>query len=462
MRAARLCLALLMLCALPAAAGSITHVDPERFPATEMEMLITVHGHDIAGHRTYAIYDGPAGHFEVQTQGGQSTHQYVWLPGEIGRTPGVYSIVLEAYNIPMTGSTPVFAGRSGPGYFEVLGSAPPPPNSRPPIIQTSGDITAEATGPAGAVVNFQVSVSSVLDPNLQASCTSQPNTLFAIGRTPVTCTASDSFGTAMVTFNITVQDTTPPALQLPADITSSTPVVTYTVTATDLVDTTPNVACSPTSGSTFPNGATTVTCTASDDALNTASGTFQVTVSVTGPTLNVPTDMVVEATSLDGAPVSFVVTSSDGSPVTCSPASGSLFPFGTTMVSCTSGTAQGGFHVTVRDPMAPTVDSISATPNVLWPPNSKMEPITVTVEAHDLPATVTTARIVDVTANEDITDDWRITGPLTAELRAERLGDLQERVYSIVVEVIDHAGNVTQARVEVRVAHVITRSIRRK
>jgi len=83
-------------------------------------------------------------------------------------------------------------------------------------------------------------------------------------------------------------------------------------------------------------------------------------VTNTAPTLVLPNDMLVEATSSAGAPVSFSVTASDiedgdlTSQVTCSPASGDTFPLGTTTVNCEVTDAgglktTGSFQVTVHD-----------------------------------------------------------------------------------------------------------------
>jgi Big-like domain-containing protein/HYR domain-containing protein len=54
--------------------------------------------------------------------------------------------------------------------------------------------------------------------------------------------------------------------------------VTFTATATDLVDGARPVSCTPASGSTFALGTTTVNCSASDTRGNSASGSFTVTV----------------------------------------------------------------------------------------------------------------------------------------------------------------------------------------
>jgi hypothetical protein len=119
-----------------------------------------------------------------------------------------------------------------------------------------------------------------------------------------------SFGNALTgapafTVNLTVTapaDTTPPVLSLPANITAeatgpSGAAVTYTATATDLVDGPVTPSCAPASGSTFALGATTVTCSAVDDAGNTASGSFTITVQDTTP----PTMLTITAGTGAGA-----------------------------------------------------------------------------------------------------------------------------------------------------------------
>jgi hypothetical protein len=79
------------------------------------------------------------------------------------------------------------------------------------------------------------------------------------------------------------QDSTPPTLSLPADITKNAldatgTKVNYTATATDDVDGSVPIDRSPASGSLFPIGTTQVNCSATDAAGNQASGSFQVKV----------------------------------------------------------------------------------------------------------------------------------------------------------------------------------------
>ena len=71
----------------------------------------------------------------------------------------------------------------------------------------------------------------------------------------------------------------------------SSATVAFTVTASDAgVDVIPS--CTPVSGSDFPRGKTTVTCTADDGQGNSVSGSFDVTV-VGPPTLSLPSDITV-------------------------------------------------------------------------------------------------------------------------------------------------------------------------
>jgi HYR domain len=83
------------------------------------------------------------------------------------------------------------------------------------------------------------------------------------------------------------QDTTPPVVTVPGDLTVDATGpggarVTFTASAHDAVDPAPSLTCTPASGSAFPIGSTTVTCTAKDAAGNTASATFHVQVRGTG------------------------------------------------------------------------------------------------------------------------------------------------------------------------------------
>jgi HYR domain-containing protein len=227
------------------------------------------------------------------------------------------------------------------------------------------------------------------------------------------------------------------------------------------------IKCLPASGSLFPIGTTPVNCTGIG-----VTGRFEVTVvDTSAPTLLLPGPIKAPATSTDGAVVSFSASASDivDGPltVTCTPPSGSTFALGTTTVSCSAtdshlNTSNGIFTVTViGDVTAPLIVSITATPDVLWPPNHQLVPVMIAVSAIDDVDQAPMARIYLITSNEPIVGagsgstnfDWRITGNLTVDLRAERSGNGNDRVYTIHIECIDQSGNRNTGTVTVLVPH---------
>ncbi|PYR50455.1 MAG: hypothetical protein DMF95_10440 [Acidobacteria bacterium] len=107
------------------------------------------------------------------------------------------------------------------------------------------------------------------------------------------------------------------------------------------------------------------------------------------PSLALPAQIVVEATSVLGATVSYVVsaTSAAGDAVTvsCVPVSGTRFSIGSTLVSCsaadaTGNVATGTFTVVVRDTTPPSVLITSPSPDVLISGST----VAVVVQASDV------------------------------------------------------------------------------
>ena len=217
----------------------------------------------------------------------------------------------------------------------------------PPIVTVPPDMTVEATGPGGASVTFVSTATDAQDGPLTPGCLPASGSTFALGNHTVTCTATDSGNlSGSSTFHITVVDTTPPVLKLPAPITvvagaGGLATVNFVATATDLVSGAVVPTCTPTSGSSFAIGTATVGCFAKDAAGNqTPQGTFTVTVTNTPPVVTVPGPIVAEATGPAGAAVSFTATATDAQdgPLTptCTSASGATFSLGTTTVTCTA------------------------------------------------------------------------------------------------------------------------------
>ena len=140
--------------------------------------------------------------------------------------------------------------------------------------------------------------------------------------------------------------------------------------------------------------------------------------------------------------------------VTATAALGSVIPYsvfwdGVLVQQSAVGTA------TVGDMTPPEILSISVTPNVLWPVNRAMVPVVVTVVAKSGGDDAPVCRIVSIESNEPVgrLRDWVITGDLTAQLRADRMGTGDGRVYTITVECVDSDGNSVQASVTVSVPH---------
>jgi len=153
-----------------------------------------------------------------------------------------------------------------------------------PVITFGPIAPVEAIGASGAVVTFSVSASDVVDTAVAPVCGPVSGSTFGLGVTTVTCSASDVAGNVgSDTLAVTVVDTTAPVVTVPADISveatgASGAVVTFSVSASDVVDGAVAPVCGPVSGSTFGLGVTTVSCTAADASGNADSDAFEVTV----------------------------------------------------------------------------------------------------------------------------------------------------------------------------------------
>ncbi len=256
------------------------------------------------------------------------------------------------------------AGNTATGSFSVVVQ-----DTTPPVVGAMSNVQMEAVA-AGTVVTWvDPTATDVVDGTLATTCSPASGWTFPVGTTTVTCSATDAHhNTGSGGFTVTITDTTAPNLVLPSDLTAEATgptgaQVTFQATAIDAVDGLVTVTCSPTSGSLFALGTSTVTCSAADLHGNPAEGSFTVTVvDTTPPVLTLPDPMTVEATGPAGATVTFTATAEDlvdgpVSPV-CTPASGATFALGSTTVSCTATDAAGNaasdtFPVTVVDTTPP-------------------------------------------------------------------------------------------------------------
>jgi predicted extracellular nuclease len=201
-------------------------------------------------------------------------------------------------------------------------------------------------------------------------CSPTSGSFFPIGTTTVTCAESIDGGPSC-SFSVTVNDTQPPSITCPANvITSNDPnqcgaVVTYPApTVSDICPGVGTPLCSPASGSFFPKGTTTVTCTVGDASGNTASCTFTISVNDTQPpSITCPPNQTAvtnqnacpsPACQTVNYPAPVATDHCPGVGVVCNPPSGSCFPAGVTTVTCTAtdtsgNTATCSFTVTVFD-----------------------------------------------------------------------------------------------------------------
>lgn len=112
-----------------------------------------------------------------------------------------------------------------------------------------------------------------------------------------------------------------------------------------------------------------------------------------------------------------------------------------------------------NDTAPPLIQSVTADPSVLWPPNNRMRPVVISVQATDNCTAQPVCQIVNVASNEPQGHerDWQITGALTLNLRAQRLGGEHGRRYTIAVRCTDAAGNAATKATVVTVPHDLGR-----
>lgn len=111
-------------------------------------------------------------------------------------------------------------------------------------------------------------------------------------------------------------------------------------------------------------------------------------------------------------------------------------------------------EATVRHVRPPTITSVTATPDVLWPPDGRTVRVSVNVSVSDDSDPAPVCRITSVTSSEpSLGDDWQITGAHTVDLRSERFGFGAGRVYTMTVVCMNTSELLSTATVNVTVPH---------
>jgi hypothetical protein len=228
-------------------------------------------------------------------------------------------------------------------------------DTQPPVIICSGpktiefgnawDFDAPTSSDIGDGTNVTIKVTETVTNALIG-------TLFSAKRT---WTAMDGCGNSATCSQIvTLLDTTAPQITCSTNITvvcEGPPgaSVGFTVTASDIADHTVQPVCTPTSGSVFSLGATTVNCVATDLSGNQSSCSFTVTVvDVEPPVITCPANIVVSEDPVGSGhavvpyPAATAIDNCDPHPtISYLPAPGSLLSVGDNRIECTARDASG-------------------------------------------------------------------------------------------------------------------------
>jgi len=290
----------------------------------------------------------------------------------------------QAANCYATANGPVCDTRLNEGIEQITFA-----DLEPPVITVPGNIIVEAASVSGTVVDYTVTVFDAADANPTLDCSQESGSLFTLGNTVVSCTATDASGNVAepAFFSVTVEDTTSPVIDVdnggnPIVFTANGPEGAWVdlsdiVTASDLGVPIP-VACVTTGivlPELLPPGDYTVICTASDGSSVEVS--VQITIDVVDiepPVLTVPTTAFTAIADPDTGTKSVDYSASVSAfdnvdldiTIVCDPPSGSTFPIGDTTVSCTASddgpngdgianTDTKEFTVTVNDETAPVI-----------------------------------------------------------------------------------------------------------
>jgi hypothetical protein len=359
-------------------------------------------------------------------------------------------------------------------------------NTPPTILGTPGPITVPVSDKCQALVpNVLTNVLAAdnCTPANQLALTQNPaaGTPIGPGHSTIVVSVSDASGnTSTANVGLNVVDLTPPGiLATPAPLTLSAdancqavvPNVLPGVLATD--NCTPAAELlltqNPAAGTVVSSGTYSILLSVSDASGNSSTATVPLSVvDTTAPViLSVPGPITLCVNSNCQALVPNVLTNvlasdnctpADQLLLTQSPTAGSLLGIGSYVITVSASDAAGNSSsaavpLTVTNMMARDNYSLTASPNVLSPPNHRMVPITVIVNANGC-APSPTSQIVSVTCNEQTSPgDIQITGALTVSVAATRTGYGNGRVYTITVRSTDQLGNSSTRTVTVTVPH---------
>jgi len=348
-------------------------------------------------------------------------------------------------------------------------------NNQPPVA-IAQDITTNTVANCQADVTAAQIDNGSYDPDGDALTYSvSPTGPYALGSTSVTLTVSDGELSSTATATITVNDVTSPV----ADLTTLPDVsgecdatIASAPTATD------NCAGALTGTTSDPlyydqQGTYTVTWTFDDGNGNTTTQTQNVVVDdLTAPVADIPA--LADVTGECDATVTSVPTATDNCAGALTGTTSDPLYYdqqGTYTVTWTFDDGNGNTTtqtqtVIVDDVTAPVITAV-ANPITLWPPNHKYHTVNVSecftaVSDNCISPSNSDVIIVKVTSDEaedangggdgNTTDDMVIASDCkSVDLRKERQGNGNGRVYTIHMELDDGNGNIGTATYQVHV-----------
>ena len=229
----------------------------------------------------------------------------------------------------------------------------------------------------------------------------------------------------------------------------------------------------------FSLGATLVTLTVSDGIQSDSDEVLVTVEDTTPPDITCPSDIVVECTEHGGTPADdpqlapfFAGVSAtdvcDDDPTIADNAP-DFFPLGDTIVTFTAtdesdNESECTATVTVEDTTPPEI-TVVVHPDVLWPPNHKLVDIEAMVTVTDICDPDPTFVLTSIVSNEpdegtgdgDFPDDIQEasygTPDVEFQLRSERAGPGDGRIYTITYTASDMSGNTADDVDEVTVPH---------
>jgi len=225
------------------------------------------------------------------------------------------------------------------------------------------------------------------------------------------------------------------------------------------------LASGPKADISLPLGANEITLKVTDPSGQSSTDTVLVTIVDTLPPAGSCPDAITASADLSGqAAVPDLATKVNATDnctpagdlvISQEPAAGTIVGTGSYQITITVADACGNtahcvVPFNVKDTTPPAIQAVTATPDILSPPNHDLIPVTVSVLALDAGDPAPVSRIVSITCNETLAlGETEITGDLTANLAASREGSGDGRVYTLNIECVDASGNVSTGATQV-------------